>query len=62
MRAFSAFCLTYGFHSMCRFMDARVKSGHDAAVWCADYFRTQMMRVTEAFAASTPGVPEAGAT
>ncbi len=61
---------------MRRFMDARVKPGHDvvrlsrnADAECAAmagmkriYFRTQITRVTEAFAASTPAVSDDGAT
>ena len=55
---------------MRRFMDARVKPGHDVvglplsadAERGADYFLTQITRVTDAFAASTPAVPDDGAT
>ena len=51
-------------------MDARVKPGHDAAgsdahraaVAEVDYFLTQITRVTDAFAASTPAAPDDGAT
>ncbi|MEA2983529.1 MAG: hypothetical protein QOF09_5352 [Alphaproteobacteria bacterium] len=52
-------------------MDARVEPGHDAAgltlntdaaVFGANYFLTQITRVTDAFAASTPAAPDDGAT